>query len=301
VAPTNNEYQAAIDACMPWGTKILVHESLASADQIDLAQFAFDQSSPEVAKFTFAFFALGSAEALANYTGRAAAIDGGVSRGANTDNPTPYALVAPAPLDEDGHASDTTAIAAAVAVACMRAGESDPAMPITNLELRGFGGLEKEWTDGATSEQDQLNDAGVSTLKTRGSRILIHRVVSCIQNSTAQAKQYAAWHDEPGVWIDFFVKEDILRVLTSSPYDRTKNTAEIRDLMEGDIRARLRRMETVSWPTSRGAGVVENTAEHEAEVAMDPHPSNPNKAVGRFVYDSVNALYGVDITAHVIV
>lgn len=301
VAPTNNEYQAAINATMPFGTKILVHESLVQADQISLAQFAFDQSSPEVGKFTFAFFALGTAQALGNYTARALAIDGGVSRGANTDEPTPYALISPAPLDEFGIVSNASAIAGAVAVACYRAGESDPAMPITNFEPLGFGGLEKEWTDGTTSEHDQLNDAGVSTLKTRGARIIIHRVVTCIQNSSAQAKQYAAWHDEPSVWINFYLREDILNILRGAPYNRTKNTAEIRTEMESDVRARLRLMEAVRWPSSSGAGIIENVAAHEKEVRFSAHPTNPNKSAGEFTYDSVNALYGVDITAHVIV
>lgn len=301
VAPTNGEYQAAINSTLSFGTKILVHESLVQADQISLAQFAFDQSAPEVAKPTFAFFAYGNGAVLGSFTARALAIDGGVSRGSNIDEPTPYALVSPAPLDEFGIVSDASAIAGAVAVACFRAGESDPAMPITNFELGGFGGLEKEWTDGTNSEHDQLNDAGVCTLKTRGSRIIIHRVVSCIQNSTAQAKQYAAWHDEPAVWINFYLREDILNVLLGSPYNRTKNTAEIRTEMESDVRARLRLMETVSWPSSTAPGIIENAVEHEKEVRFSAHPSNPNKAVGEFTYDSVNALYGVDITAHVIV
>lgn len=299
--PTNVEYQVAIDACASLGTKLMVHESLDSADQIDLSQFAFDQSAPDSAKFTFVLFALGTAQSLANYTTRAAALDGGVSRGLNTDDPTPYALISPAPIDENGNVANAVAIAGAVAIACLRSAESDPAMSIVNLEIRGFGGLEKQWLDGSTSEHDQLNDAGVATLKTIGSRISAHRVVTCIQNSTAQAKQYTAWHDEPGVWINFFVKEDLLRILTSAPYDRTKNTLEIRDLMAGDVRARLRLMETIEWPTSSGAGVIENVADHQAVVSFVPHPSNPNKAVGSFVYDSVNALYGVDLTAHVIV
>lgn len=301
VAPTNGEYQAAIDACKPFGTKIMVHESIVQADQVSLAQFAFDQSAPEVAKFTFAFFALGTAQSLANYTARSAAIDGGVNRGNNTDDPTPYALVAPAPLDQAGIVSVASAIAGAVALACYRAAESDPAMPLVSKEPVGFGGLEKEWTDGTTSEHDQLNDAGVSTLKTKSARIVVHRVVSCIQNSTAQAKQYAAWHDEPAVWINFYLKEDLLTVLLGSPFNRTKNTAEIRSLMEGAVRQRLRNMERVVWPTSSGPGIIENAADHEDEVRFSAHPSNPNKAVGEFTYDSVNALYGVDITAHVIV
>lgn len=301
VAPTTGEYLVGIMACAAFGTKLMIHESLVQADQISLAQFAFDQSAPETAKFTYAFFALGSGQALGAYTTRSAAIDGGVSRGVNTDDPTPFSLVSPAALDENGIVSNASALAVMTAVACMRAGESDPAMPIVNLELGGFGGLEREWLDGSTSEHDQLNDGGVSSLKTRGSRILIHRVVSTIQNTTAQAKQYAAWHDEPGVWINFYIKEDLLRLLTSSPFDRTKNTAEIRGLMQGAVRARLRLFETIKWPTSSGAGVLENSAAHEAEVFFDAHPSNPNKAVGSFTYDSVNALYGVDITAHVIV
>lgn len=301
VAPTNAEYQAAVDACAPFGTKLLVHESLNQTDQINLAKFAFDQSAPEVAQASYAFMALGVAQTLAAYTARAAAIDGGVPRGANTDSPTPYSLVSPAPLDETGNVSTASAVAGATAVACLRAGESDPAMPIANLEPKGFGGLEKQWLDGTTSEHDTLNDAGVTTLKTRGSRILIHRVVSCIQNLSAQAKAYAAWHDEPGVWIYLYQQEDLRNLFSSSPYDRTKNTAEVRDLMAGDLRARLRRYETITWPTSRGAGIIENVAEHDAEVTFEPHPSNPNKAVGRYVYDSVNALYGIDITAHIIV
>lgn len=301
-AVSNAEYLAAVNACAFLGTKLMVHESVNQTDQINLAQFCFDQSNEAGAiKHSFAAFGLGVAKTYADYTTRSAALDNGVARGNYTEEPTPYALVSPAPVDENGNAFDATAVAHAAAYACKRAWENDPAMPLVSLEIVGFGGLEKNWLDGDTSEHDLLNEHGVSTSKALGRRVKIHRVVSCIQNSPSQAKQYAAWHDEPGIWINYFIKATAINLFSSSPYDRTKNTKEIRDRMVGDWNAKMRQMETVDWPTSRGKGIIENVGPHLKETSAIQELTDPTKARLVFVYDSVNALYGINVVAYVIV
>ena len=301
-AVSNAEYLAAVNACANLGTKVMAHESINQTDQINLAQFCFDQGvAAGVIKHSWAFFGLGVAKTYADHTTRSAALDNGVSRGFDLEAPTPYSLVSPAPLDENGNAFDATAVAHGVGYACARAGEDDPAMPLHTLEISGFGGLEREWTDGTSSDHDLLNDNGVCTSQSRGRRVMIHAVVSCIQNSPAQSKQYAAWHDETGIWIDYHLRAAAINKFSAPPYNRTKNSPEVRGSMVGDWNAEMLKFEKVEWPTSRGKGIIENVAAHLAETTCVAELTNPKAARLTYVYDRVSPLDTITITAYVIV
>ena len=232
--PTNEEYYEALLILKQLSTpKIVIHESQTPADQIDLAQVAFEECGPTTMHPTFALFSYGINGSQTNYTDAAKAIDDGVTRGTNTDGIVPYALIAPAAdgaLDENDVLHETVQRSIAAGAGAFRCLEPDPAMPLhEELEIGGLGGLSNPWLP---AEHDALNAGGVATLKTKGgARIVIHTFVTCVNLQSNGPTVYLSWHHESVVWACLYVMEALRDLYTNEPYARTKNTDEIRNNM----------------------------------------------------------------------
>lgn len=301
--PSNAEYDAANLKLKEFSIpKVMIHESLTQADQIDLAQLAFDECGPTNMRPSFALFGFGINGTQTNYTDRAKAIDDGVTRGTNTSGMTPYALIAPGDegaLDENGVLHATIQRAIAVSVGVMRCLEPDPAMPLhEELELGGFGGLQGPWDP---AEHSALNAAGVTTLKSKGgARIVIHQFRTCVNLQSNGPKIYSSWTHESVVWSSLYIMEVLRDLYSQSPYGRTKHTEEVRVNMRLDGLAELRKAEKVEWSTSRGAGVIQNVDDYAASFTVERSDTSAVKAEVRAVISPVSPLIDTDVTISLI-
>jgi len=279
VEPTNVMYDASIVVMKThYNPKIVLHESQTEADQIDLAQACFDESGPVNMKPTFGVFSYGINGSQTNHTARAKAIDDGVTRGTNTMGIVPYALVSPGSagaLDENNvlHATVQRAISCIYA---FRSLEADPAMPLhEELEIGGFGGLSGPWS---AAEHSALNAGGVTTLKAKaGSRIVIHQAVTCVNLQGNGQSVYQSWRHESVVWAALYLLEVTRDFFQEAPYNRAKNTSGLRENAVLDLIAKHKLLETVTWPSSRGAGVIQNVDDYADSYAVETSDTDVTK------------------------
>ena len=229
-------------------------------------------------------------EASANRKERIAIIGNAVSAdmssvntGAGTLNSGRVFSVYPNPLDASG--DEISGIYAAAALAGQIAAETDPSMPMTNVELKGFFGLSKKLTD---DEMNTMILAGVIPLESNNGKITVVRAVSTYTKDE-EGNNDITWQELTTTTISDFIFKD-LRSRLSKKYGRAKQNQKTRDALKSEMMSGLFDYERLEY--------LEEVQANDASVAVNP--ANPTRNDIRFKYNVVTPLNVIHLTGHLV-
>lgn len=117
----------------------------------------------------------------------------------------------------------------AAAVAGAIAGETDPAMPLGGVELKGLSGLGDDWTD---NDIDAMILGGVTPLETRSGTVSVVRAVTT-RTTTGGAKDNT-WRELTTVRVVDDVIPDLRQALRAK-FSRAKNTEQGRGAIRSQV------------------------------------------------------------------
>ena len=158
---------------------------------------------------------------------------------------------------------------------------SDPAMPMNNVEFRGFGGTSMVLLK---SDRTTLEQAGITAI-VGGSTPTIWRLVTTRLKSGETGDP--TWHDGTTIFIADNVLESVITTLQST-YKRTKNTSRILNAIRTTVIGILEAKE--------GLEIIENFDKNTVSVVQDPE--DIYGAVVDYEFDVVTPLYTITITQH---
>lgn len=172
---------------------------------------------------------------------------------------------------------------ASAAVAGAIAGESDPAVPLGGLELKGLSGLGSEWDD---NELDALILGGVTPLEERGGVASVVRGITT-RTKTGEASD-ATWRELTTVR----VVDDVipgLRDALRSRFSRAKNTEQGRGAIRSQVIVEL-----------------ENKVQQEIitgydGVSVSAMEGDPTVCLVEFSFNVAHGINQIWVTAHITV
>ncbi len=187
-------------------------------------------------------------------------------------------------LDEEGNEVD--GIFTAAALAGQVAGESDPALPMTNVEVRGFFGLKQKLK---VSEMNALIEAGIIPLETRSGTIRIVRAVSTYTKGATGAKDIT-WQELTTVRISDYIFKD-LRNRLSNKFSRAKNNKRTRDAIKTEVLNALMEYQGLEYIQNVDGG----------EISVEVNPTNPSRSDVVFPYHVITPLNVIHLTGHLVI
>jgi phage tail sheath gpL-like len=188
------------------------------------------------------------------------------------------------PLDKEGNELPGYYTAAAIAGAL--ANESDPSMPMTGVELKGFYGLAKKLK---ISEMTTLIDAGIIPLESRNGVISI---VRCITTYTKDADNNTdiTWQEVTTVRISDYVFKD-LRSALARKFKRAKQGSGTRDAVKSEVLTRLLKYQELEY--------IEEVSSNDVSIQINP--SNPLQNDVDFNYNVTGPQNIINLTGHLTV
>ena len=190
-------------------------------------------------------------------------------------------LVGPDVLDTSG--TELPAVFAAAAVAGAIAVQSDPAVPLNGVELKGLGGLAGNYSD---SEVDLLVRGGVVPLESVSGRVMPVRGVTT--RTTTGGTADATWRELTTVLIVDDVIPAVRNALRSK-FTRTKNTAQTRSAIRSQVIVELEK--------KAAAQIIDGYGEVTAEASED----DPTVCLVSFHFTVAHGLNQIWMTAHIAV
>jgi phage tail sheath gpL-like len=187
-------------------------------------------------------------------------------------------------INADG--ADLNGMHAAAAVATVISLETDPALPVHGLKLRGFGGVKTKKT---IAEMDTLADGGVIPLEQVGGDVVIYRgVTSYTKDSTGNPDP--TYSDISTMEIIDTVVPGVQRYLQNK-YKRSKNTDGVREQIESDVKTVLLSYEDLEY--------IEEV-EESSNISATAVVGEPKKTRVDYNFNVVNPLEEIQIYAHMI-
>lgn len=183
-------------------------------------------------------------------------------------------------LDVEGEKLDGIFLAAGLA-ALIATETDDPALPMNGVEMRGFGGLERELL---TGEKEALVNAGIVPMSLSPSgRPTVYRLVTTYTKDTSGEKDII-WQEGTTRFIaDDVLFSNIRRIRTN--YKRTKNVVRILDAIRSDVVDELEKKE--------GLEIIEDFDVTTVIVRKDPE--DLYGALIEYDFDVVTPLYTIKI------
>ena len=175
---------------------------------------------------------------------------------------------------------DGTYTAAGIAAIIMTCTD-DPALPVSGVGIKGFGGIATKLLD---TEINTLITAGVTPLYPDNSVPTISRLVTTAQQVT---NVDSVWHDGTTRFISDNVLESVKSVLKAN-YKRTKNVSRVISSIRTDIISVL--------TEKQGLEIIQNF--DKANVSVIKDPSNNYGALVDYPIQVVTPLYTITITQH---
>ena len=190
-------------------------------------------------------------------------------------------LAAPGGLAADGSAGDGTLCAAALAGAI--AGNTDPALPLSGVELKGVGGLNVLYEDG---EIDLLIRGGVTPLESVGDGVSVVRAVTT--RTTTGGAPDGTWRELTTVLV---VDEVIpgIRSALRARFSRVKNTAQTRGAVRSQVVLELEDR------------VNRQIIDSYEDVTVVPLESDPTVCLVEFSFTVACGLNQIWLSAHITV
>jgi phage tail sheath gpL-like len=187
-------------------------------------------------------------------------------------------------IDTEG--VDVLGMHGAASIASVVSLETDPALPVHGLKLRGFGGVKTKKT---IAEMDTLADGGVIPLEQVGGDVVIYRgVTSYTQDSTGSPD--STYSDITTIEIIDTVVPGVQRYLQNK-YKRSKNTDGVRDQIESDVKTVLLEYEGLEY--------IEDV-EDSSSISATAVTGEPKKTRVDYNFNVVNPLEEIQIYAHMI-
>jgi phage tail sheath gpL-like len=187
-------------------------------------------------------------------------------------------------IDTEG--VDVNGMHGAAAVASVISLETDPALPVHGLRLRGFGGLKTKKT---VAEMDTLANGGVIPLEQVGGDVVIYRGVTSYTKDSSGAAD-TTYSDITTMEIIDTVVPGVQRYLQSK-YKRSKNTDGVRDQIESDVKTVLLEYEGLEY--------IEDV-EDSSNISATAVTGEPKKTRVDYNFNVVNPLEEIQIYAHMI-
>jgi len=191
----------------------------------------------------------------------------------------------PNPLDSTG--AELDGIYSAAAIAGQIAAETDPSMPMTNVQLKGFYGLAKKLT---ISEMDSLIENGVIPLQVRNGSITIVRAISTYTKNDA-GKDDTTWQELTTQRTSDAIMKD-LRDDLASKFARAKQNARTREAIKTEVVNKLLSYQDLEW--------IENV-DPENDVSIEVNPTNPLRNDLDFKFDITGPLNVINIIGHLVI
>jgi phage tail sheath gpL-like len=186
----------------------------------------------------------------------------------------------------DSEGVDVNGMHGAAAIASVISLETDPALPVHGLRLKGFGGVKAKKT---IAEMDTLANGGVIPLEQVGGDVVIYRgVTSYTKDSTSAADN--TYSDITTMEIIDTVVPGVQRFLQNK-YKRSKNTDGVRKDIEIDVKTVLLVYEGLEY--------IEDV-EESSNISATAVVGEPKKTRVDYNFDVVNALEEIQIYAHMI-
>lgn len=186
----------------------------------------------------------------------------------------------PNPLDVNGN--EVSGIYGAAAIAGQVASETDPSMPMTNVELKGFFGLSKKLK---VSEMSALIDAGIIPLEVNNGSITIVRAISTYTKKGSQKD--TTWQELTTTRISDYIFKD-LRTRLRSKYARAKQGINTRNSIKSEVLSSLLNYQQLEYIKN-----VENT-----DVSIAINPSDPLRNDISFKYGVTGPLNVIHLKGH---
>jgi phage tail sheath gpL-like len=187
-------------------------------------------------------------------------------------------------LNEEGE--ELPGFITAAALAGQLAGETDPSMPMTGVEIQGFYGLAIKISE---AEMESLIDAGIVPLEIRNGTI---RIVRCITTYTKDANDAVdiTWQEITTIRISDYIFKD-LREHLARTFARAKQNADTRDALRSEVVSRLMQYQDQDY--------LENVVEDD--VAIEINPTNPLRSDVKFKYDVTGPLNVIHLTGYLVI
>jgi len=190
----------------------------------------------------------------------------------------------PNALDNTG--TELSGIYTAAALAGQIAAETDPSMPMTNVQVNGFYGLAKKLKD---DEINSLIEAGVIPLEVRSGEIRIVRAVSTYTKD-ATGNTDITWQELTTTLITHHILKDMRRRLTSA-FSRAKQTAETRDAIKSEVLTALLEYQAADY--------IEDVKDEDVSIEINPH--DPFRNDVDFVYNVTGPVNVIFLTGHLVI
>ncbi len=267
---TDQDYQDALDALLEEeAVQIVVCDSTAATVHAKIKTHVGDASADRKERIAIVG---GPAQEASAAEAAAEAINSGR-----------VFYVDPTPLAEDG-VTELSGAYMAAAVAAQVAINVDPAMPLTGVVLKGFGGLK---TKRSGDEIEALISAGVIPIESFNGEIQIVRAVSTYTKD-AQGVEDTLWQELTTVLIADDVISSIRNDLARN-YKRAKNS----DSKRSSIKTRV----TTILEAKMRAEIIE----FYTEPTVEKNPDKPTQSDVDFGFDVMDPLNQIHINAHMTV
>jgi phage tail sheath gpL-like len=263
-ADLDAKYQAAFDAILAESQidYIVIDNNISSI--VDIANTHCDNATAENRNRKLLIWG-GTTEATSANSGRVWIVDNNL-------------------IDTEG--ADVSGMHGAAAVASVISLETDPALPVHSLRLKGFGGVKTKKTN---AEMDTLANSGVIPLEQVGGDVVIYRgVTSYTQDSTGTPDP--TYSDITTIEIIDTVIPGVQRYLQNK-YKRSKNTDGVRGDIEIDVKTALLVYEGLEYIAD---------VEESSNISATAVVGEPKKTRVDYNFDVVNALEEIQIYAHMI-
>lgn len=183
-------------------------------------------------------------------------------------------------VNDSGVTLDGIYTAAGVAAVIMTQ-TNDPALPVSGVNINGFGGLSKKLI---IADEEVLADGGVVPLYPESSVPTIYRLVTTAQKS---GSIHSVWHDATTRFIADNVLTSVMNKLRAN-YKRTKNVARVLDSIKTDVIGILQDKE--------GLEIIRDFDKSTVSVVRDPE--DIYGALVDYEFKVVTPLYTITITQH---
>lgn len=188
-------------------------------------------------------------------------------------------------LDIDGN--EVSGVFSAAALAGQVAAETDPSMPMTNVQLNGFYGVANKLED---SEMDALIVGGVIPLEALGGNIFIVRAVSTYTKSP-DGETDITWQEITTTRISDYIFKD-LRSRLRRNYARAKQTQETRDSIKSEVISSLLAYQELDY--------IQNV-DPSMDVSISISPINPLRNDVNFKYNVTGPLNVIHLTGQLVI
>lgn len=184
-------------------------------------------------------------------------------------------------LDSNGDEMD--GIYNAAALAGIISSQTDVALPITNVEVKGFFGLKTKLRD---TEMEDLINSGIIPLESRNGITRIVRAVSTYTKDS-EGRPDKVWQELTTNTITDFVFSD-LRDRLNRKFSRAKNNQRTRDAIRTEVLNAL-----INYQDLEYIGNVEAD-----DVSVSVNPNNGDRVDITFIYRVLTPLNIIHLTGH---